>query len=52
MRADCFYYFNDQIPTDLDFEKTIGDYLSFEFSMIMANKEYLFENEENEHEDS
>ncbi len=37
-----FYYFNDEIPTDEDFEKTIGDYLSFEFSMIMQNREWLF----------
>jgi len=37
-----FYYFNDDIPTDEDFEKTIGDYLTFEFSMIMQNREYLF----------
>lgn len=38
-----FYYFNDEIPTDTDFEKAIGDYLTFEFSMIMQNREYLFE---------
>ncbi|CAM1380221.1 HsdM family class I SAM-dependent methyltransferase [Fretibacterium fastidiosum] len=38
-----FYYFNDEIPTDADFEKTIGDYLTFEFSMVMQNREYLFE---------
>lgn len=38
-----FYYFNDEIPTDADFEKTIGDYLSFEFSMIMQGRKYLFE---------
>lgn len=38
-----FYYFNDEIPTEADFEKSIGDYLSFEFSMIMQNREYLFE---------
>ncbi len=38
-----FYYFNDEIPTDEDFEKAIGDYLTFEFSMIMQNREYLFE---------
>lgn len=38
-----FYYFNDEIPTDEEFEKTIGDYLTFEFSMIMQNREYLFE---------
>lgn len=37
-----FYYFNDEIPTESDFEKAIGDYLSFEFSMIMQNREYLF----------
>lgn len=38
-----FYYFNDEIPTDADFEKTIGDYLTFEFSMIMQGRKYLFE---------
>ncbi|WP_279146704.1 MULTISPECIES: HsdM family class I SAM-dependent methyltransferase [Clostridium] len=37
-----FYYFNDDIPIDKDFEKTVGDYLSFEFSMIMQNRQYLF----------
>lgn len=26
-----FYYFNDEIPTDADFDKTVGDYLSFDF---------------------
>lgn len=41
-----FYYFNDEIPTDEDFEKTVNDYLSFEFSMIMQGREYLF-NEDN-----
>ena len=38
-----FYYFNDEIPTEADFEKAIGDYLSFEFSMIMQGRKYLFE---------
>lgn len=38
-----FYYFNDEIPTDNDLERTIGDYLSFEFSMLMQNRGYLFE---------
>jgi type I restriction enzyme M protein len=42
-----FYYFNDEIPTDADFEKAIGDYLTFEFSMIMQNREYLFEDGDN-----
>ena len=41
-----FYYFNDEIPTDSDFDKTIGDYLSFEFSMIMQGREYLFEEDD------
>ena len=43
-----FYYFNDEIPTDADFEKTVGDYLSFEFSMIMQGRKYLFEGDEDE----
>jgi len=38
-----FYYFNDDVPTDDEFERTIGDYLSFEFSMIMQNRGYLFD---------
>ena len=38
-----FYYFNDETPTEADFEKAIGDYLSFEFSMIMQGRKYLFE---------
>lgn len=40
-----FYYFNDEIPTQADFEKTIGDYLTFEFSMIMQDRGYLFDEE-------
>jgi type I restriction-modification system DNA methylase subunit len=38
-----FYYFNDEIPTDDEFEKVVSEYLTFEFSMIMQNREYLFE---------
>jgi hypothetical protein len=38
-----FYYFNDEIPKEEDFEKTVSDYLSFEFNMIMQGREYLFE---------
>jgi len=38
-----FYYFNDEIPSVEEFEKKIGDYLTFEFSMIMQDREYLFE---------
>lgn len=39
-----FFYFNDEIPIEADFEKAIGDYLTFEFSMVMQNRDYLFEN--------
>lgn len=37
-----FYYFNEEIPTDADFERTMADYLSFEFSMITHGRGYLF----------
>ena len=38
-----FYYFNDEIPSEVDFEKTIADYLSFQFDMYTHGKGYLFE---------
>jgi len=41
-----FYYFNDEIPQTEDFEKTIADYLTFEFNMIMQDKDYLFQKPE------
>ena len=37
-----FFYFNDEIPTDEDFEKTMADYLTFEFKMIAEGRGYLF----------
>jgi len=37
-----FHCFNDEIPTDADFEKTMADYLTFEFNMISHNRGYLF----------
>lgn len=37
-----FYYFNDEIPKPEDFEKTIAEYLTFEFDMVIQDKEYLF----------
>jgi len=40
-----FYYFNDEIQQEVDFENTVADYLTFEFNMIMQGKNYLFENE-------
>lgn len=39
-----FYYFNDEVPTDAEFNKTISNYLDFEFSMVMAGRGYLFDN--------
>lgn len=41
-----FYFFNDEIPKESDFEQTIADYLTFEFSMIAQGKEYLFKDVE------
>lgn len=42
-----FYYFNDEIPTYEDFEKTMADYLTFEFDMITHGRGYLFDNQNN-----
>lgn len=41
-----FYYFNDEIPSDDVFEKTMADYLTFEFKMIANGRGYLFGYEE------
>lgn len=43
-----FYYFNDEIPTPQDFEKTMADYLTFQFNMITHGRGYLFETQSNE----
>lgn len=43
-----FYYFNDEIPSDEDFEKTIADYLTFEVNMITHGRGYLFGLEKDE----
>lgn len=43
-----FYYFNDEIPTDEEFEKTIADYLSFQFDMYVHGQGYLFEGNDDE----
>lgn len=40
----AFYYFNDEIPAEKDFETTMADYLTFEFNMIAHGRGYLFEN--------
>lgn len=40
-----FYYYNDEIPDGKDFEKSVADYLTFEFNMITHGRGYLFETE-------
>ncbi len=40
-----FYYFNDEIPNEKDFEKTMADYLTFEFDMRTHGRGYLFDDE-------
>lgn len=40
-----FFYYNEEIPTDEDFENTIADYLSFEFDMKLHGRGYLFDDE-------
>lgn len=37
-----FYYFNDEIPTEEDFDKVIADYLTLEVNMITHGRGYLF----------
>lgn len=39
----AFYYFNDEIPSEKDFENTMADYLTFEFNMITHGRGYLFD---------
>ena len=43
-----FYYFNDKLPSDKDFEKTIADFLSFKFDMHTHGRGYLFEEKNDE----
>lgn len=40
-----FYYFNEEIPSKEDFERTIADYLTFELDMILHGRGYLFDND-------
>ncbi len=44
-----FYYFNDEIPNEDDFVKTMADYLTFEFNMISHGKGYLFEKRQDDY---
>ena len=47
----AFYYFNDEIPTEKDFENTMADYLTFEFNMLTHGRGYLFEENQAENQD-
>ena len=38
-----FYYFNDELPTDEDFDDTIANFISFELDMVSHGNGYLFE---------
>lgn len=46
-----FYYFNDEIPTDADFEKTVGEYMTFVFKMLSEGKDFMFKRNGDENED-
>ena len=43
-----FYYFNEAIPTDEDFNKAIQDYLAFKFDMTVHGRGDLFDKKEPE----
>lgn len=43
-----FYYFNDEIPSHEEFDKTVADYLTFMVNMMSHNRGYLFEGDDNE----
>ncbi len=40
-----FYYFNDELPTEEDFNNSIADYITFEINSITHKRGYLFEEE-------
>ncbi|MBQ7251154.1 MAG: SAM-dependent DNA methyltransferase [Kiritimatiellae bacterium] len=37
-----FFYFNDEIPSESDFDNAMADFLTFEFGMIAHGRGYLF----------
>lgn len=36
-----FYYFNDEVPREVEFEETVAEYLTFEFNMIAHDRGHL-----------
>lgn len=45
-----FYYYNDELPTEADFKRTMADYLAFEANMIFHGRGYLFKGGESDAE--
>lgn len=43
-----FYYFDDRPPKESDFEEVINDFLTFKVDMVLNDREYLFEDGDNE----
>lgn len=41
-----YFYFNDEIPSDDDFDKAIADYITFQLDMVGHGRGYLFEDVE------
>lgn len=41
-----FYYFNENIPEENEFQKAIADYMTFKFDMESHGKGFLFEEED------
>lgn len=37
-----YFYFDDTLPSDDEFEKVISNYMTFEYSMILSGRTYLF----------
>ena len=37
-----FYYYNDEVPSEREFEESVADYLTFEANMIFHGRGYLF----------
>ena len=37
-----FYYFDDNIPDEIEFDLTMQKYLTFEFDMVTQGRDYLF----------
>jgi hypothetical protein len=37
-----YFYFDDTVPSDDEFEKVISNYMTFEYSMILRGHNYLF----------